>query len=77
LYFMLLASEQYQFERSTEVLYLCGEIDSGSALYSTVAKYFAEIRFLNRGVEPATGEPLGEAPHMALHYHMNLLHPSL
>jgi hypothetical protein len=77
LYFILLTSEQYHFDRAKETLHLCGEIDSGSALFQTIAKYFADVLFLNRASEPATGEPQGEAPNMALHYHMNLLHPAL
>jgi hypothetical protein len=77
LYFILLACEQYRFDRATEALHLCGEIDSGSALFQNITKYFADVRFLNRTSEPATGEPLGEAPNMAQHYHMNLLHPAL
>jgi len=77
LYFILLTCEQYQFDRAKETLQLCGEIDSGSALFQTISKYFADVRFLNRNTEPACGEPQGEAPPMALHYHMNLLHPAL
>jgi hypothetical protein len=77
LYFLLLACEQYQFNRTGDELHICGEIDAGSALFSTISRYFGKVRFLNRNVEPATGEPLEEAPTMALHYHMNLLHPAL
>jgi hypothetical protein len=77
LYFILLAIEQHEFDRDKEPIYLCGEIDSGSALFAAISKYFSEVRFLNRSKEPASGEPQGEAPPMALHYHMNLLHPAL
>jgi hypothetical protein len=77
LYFVLLACEQFQFDRTNDKLHICGEIDSGSALFSTISKYFGNVCFLNRNAEPATGEPVEEAPAMALHYHMNLLHPAL
>lgn len=77
IYFILLACEQYKFNREKEALHICGEIDSGSALYQNITKYFSDVRFLNRTSEPATGEPQGEAPVMAQHYHMNLLHPAI
>lgn len=75
-YYLLLAYDRHQFNRDEVALWLCGEIDAGSALYASAYKYIRELRFLNRSKEPAVADPADGTEALRDHFYINLLHPA-
>lgn len=76
IYFILLAYDRYHFNRDEVILHLGGEIDAGSALYSSAYKYIKELRFLNRSKEPVVAPPADGTTNLQDHFYLNLLHPA-
>jgi len=76
IYFILLAYDRYHFNRDEVILHLCGEIDAGSALYSSAFKYIRELHFLNRPKEPVVAPPADGTTKLQDHFYLNLLHPA-
>lgn len=74
-YFVVLAYETLEWSRDLATLVLCGDVESGSALYQAAYKYVRNIEFLNRPDEPAVPHEAKTGAELPSHFFINLLHP--
>jgi hypothetical protein len=76
IYFVLLIYDRHLLNREEIPLYFCGEIESGSSIYSICHKFIRDIFFLKRNESIAIAPPEGETEPLPSHFYFNLLHHS-
>ena len=76
-YFLVAVAEQFTFDREHCFLWLCGDIESQSALLSAMKLYFRNVRFMSRPIEPGLTARSDEGSKINAHALPALLHPQL
>jgi hypothetical protein len=76
-YFLIAVAEQFGLERESCTLWLCGDIESQSALLSAIKQYFRNVRYMNRPAEPSLTTNTDEGSQINAHALPGLLHPQL